>query len=125
MSDGPHRSLPMRRPWKRLAARADVPSYSPAEVAEALRSALVAGWSSEVTPSLLRRVGMLTEEGGLFVEQADRDLTLLRGTAAASPLAGLLIDCTRDALAEGLRGERATVFAVEAALPELALRGVR
>lgn len=40
MSDGPHRSLPMRKHWKDLAERADKAAYSATDVAEALPVAL-------------------------------------------------------------------------------------
>lgn len=40
MSDGPHRSLPLRKLWKELAKRGDQSVYSIAEVAEAAKGAL-------------------------------------------------------------------------------------
>ena len=40
MSDGPHRSLPMRRHWKDTAERAARPVHSSAEVCNALTHAL-------------------------------------------------------------------------------------
>ncbi len=40
MSDGPHRSLPLRPHWKTLARRAAKAAHSPDEVAEALPFAL-------------------------------------------------------------------------------------
>jgi hypothetical protein len=40
MSDGPHRSLPMRRGWKRVAERGDKRAYASEEVSEAIIVAL-------------------------------------------------------------------------------------
>jgi hypothetical protein len=40
MSDGPHRSLPMRNHWRNLAERAAKAVFSPQEVSEALPYAL-------------------------------------------------------------------------------------
>jgi len=53
MSDGPHRSLPMRRAWKELAKRADKRTYDATEVQEALRHALASDWKNEVSPALI------------------------------------------------------------------------
>lgn len=59
MSDGPHRSLPMRPAWRGLAARADNSNHSREEVADALARAVRSDFRNEVSPahiSALRRV---------------------------------------------------------------------
>ena len=43
MSDGPHRSLPMRPWWRQVALRADKSAFEVAECAEALTVALERG----------------------------------------------------------------------------------
>lgn len=53
MSDGPHRSLPLRKPWKDLAKRGDQYSYDATEVAEAATYALASDFKNEVKPSLV------------------------------------------------------------------------
>lgn len=53
MSDGPHRSLPMRRPWKELAKRGDQLTYDSEQVAEAAAHALVSDFKNEVSGRLL------------------------------------------------------------------------
>ena len=53
MSDGPHRSLPMRRAWKELAKRADKRAYDAAQVQEAMLHALASDWKNEVSPALV------------------------------------------------------------------------
>lgn len=53
MSDGPHRSLPMRRPWKELAKRGDQLTYDSEQVAEAAAGALVSDFRNEVKWSLI------------------------------------------------------------------------
>lgn len=53
MSDGPHRSLPMRKAWKELAKRADKKTYDLAQVSEAVPYALTSDWKSEVSPALV------------------------------------------------------------------------
>ena len=127
MSDGPHKTLPMRPNWKRLSERADKTSYAPAEVAAVVCPALADDWRAEVSDGIVRRVNTVVgaDTGGvLFADQADRDLAMLRGVAP-SPLAGLYIDCVRQALAEGFRGDDACLAGAEAALNERAACGIR
>lgn len=53
MSDGPHRSLPMRKPWRELAKRGDQGTYDAEQVAEAAAGALVSDFKNEVKWSLI------------------------------------------------------------------------
>ncbi|CAI07456.1 hypothetical protein ebA2389 [Aromatoleum aromaticum EbN1] len=53
MSDGPHRSLPMRRPWKELAKRGDQCAYDAEQVAEAAAGALASDFKNEIKWSLV------------------------------------------------------------------------
>jgi hypothetical protein len=56
MSDGPHRSLPMRRAWKELAKRADKKTYDLDQVREAVPQALANDWRNEVSPALVTAI---------------------------------------------------------------------
>ena len=53
MSDGPHRSLPMRKSWKELAKRADQSTYDAEQIAEAAAGALASDFKNEVKWSLI------------------------------------------------------------------------
>ncbi|MBN9049350.1 MAG: hypothetical protein J0H78_07795 [Rhizobiales bacterium] len=53
MSDGPHRSLPMRRPWKELAKRGDKRAYDSDQVTEAATHALASDFKNEVSAALI------------------------------------------------------------------------
>lgn len=53
MSDGPHRSLPMRRAWKELAKRGDQRTYDSEQVADAATHALAGDFKNEVSAHLL------------------------------------------------------------------------
>ncbi|MER8764746.1 MULTISPECIES: hypothetical protein [unclassified Mesorhizobium] len=53
MSDGPHRSLPMRRPWKEVAKRGDQRTYDSAQVTEAATYALTSDFKNEVSGALI------------------------------------------------------------------------
>jgi hypothetical protein len=53
MSDGPHRSLQMRRAWKELAKRGDQRTYDSDQVAEAATHALASDFKNEVSATLV------------------------------------------------------------------------
>lgn len=53
MSDGPHRSLPMRKAWRELAKRGDQDTYDAEQVAEAAAGALASDFTNEVKWSLI------------------------------------------------------------------------
>jgi hypothetical protein len=53
MSDGPHRSLPMRKAWKELAKRGDQRTYDSEQVAEAAAHALASDFKNEVSGPLI------------------------------------------------------------------------
>jgi hypothetical protein len=54
MSDGPHRSLRMRKPWKELAKRGDQAVYDSSEVITAATAALASDFKCEVSWHLIR-----------------------------------------------------------------------
>ena len=125
MSDGPHRTLPMRPSWRKLAERADNDSFTAEQVAEAVCPALASDWRTEVSDATLRAVATCVGDSpqlGLFASQAE--LIRLRAQCG-SPMAALLVDAACDAVADGLVGREAVEKAVADALSERALRGSR
>jgi hypothetical protein len=56
MSDGPHRSLPLRRAWKELAKRGDQDIYDAEQVAEAAAGALSSDFKNEIKWSLVDKL---------------------------------------------------------------------
>lgn len=78
MSDGPHRSLPMRPWWRRLAERADRCAFGVEEVADALVPALEHECLHELAPTFLRRLRRLSVEPGLFGPAESPQLEQLR-----------------------------------------------
>jgi hypothetical protein len=54
MSDGPHRSLPMRRAWKELAKRGDESAYEAEQVADAAKHALASDFRKEVSYAVVK-----------------------------------------------------------------------
>ncbi len=52
MSDGPHRSLKLQKPWRELAKRADQDAYDTAQITEATIHAVASDFKMEVNWSL-------------------------------------------------------------------------
>lgn len=126
MSDGPHRTLPMRPAWKALAERADNVNFTPEQVAESMRPALIGDWQAEVPKALVDAVASVLGDGlqaGLFAGDKE-ELNRLRA-GSDSPLVAALVDAAGDVLADGGRGPEAIEQAVEAALLDRALREIR
>lgn len=115
MSDGPHKSLPMRRRWKKFAERAARDSYSLDEVASVIPSALMKDFQ-EVPLNQVRRI--LLDEGQIPLfhrDRADR-LEEVRFSCCGSTAGNMLIDCAIEANANGLTGKAAFDAAVRNAL---------
>lgn len=118
MSDGPHRSLPLRPWWRRLAERADKCAFSPNEVAEALVPALEAECRKELAPTFLLGLQSAVAEPGLFGPAQALQLAGLDGQAPSglarrvldnvavlSPAEAADFNCLQRALENALHGE--------------------
>lgn len=104
MSDGPHRSLPMRRPWKELAKRGDQCTYDSEQVAEAATIALVSDFRKEVTWSMINALKSIF--GGLdnslrIPEIAIQQLKDLRSETAGSVFARNAVEWSIQLVNEG------------------------
>lgn len=111
MSDGPHRSLPMRRHWKNLAERAAKAAYSADEVREALPVALQADMR-EAPLATIRNI-LSGDQGSLFVNNEIELLEAVRQASPRSAACNVAIDCAIQAISEGLTGEAAYRAALE------------
>jgi len=81
MTDGPHKSLPMTRPWKKAAERAGNDCFELADVADFVLRAL----SSGVDRRFLARVRKAVsprEQGSLFIVEPDLAVHGLRALSA-------------------------------------------
>jgi hypothetical protein len=67
MSDGPHRSLPMRRHWKDLAERAAKAAFSPDQVCEALPLALKCDILEAPIEAMSVHAAGLTEASDVYI----------------------------------------------------------
>ena len=109
MSDGPHKSLNVRRGWKRLMECAGNPAFDTNDVADACSEALRGDWRSEVPQGFVADLRNILgdPEGDLFEDVLKRRLQAVRGDTAGLPLAGTLLDSVLQVVDEGDRGDEA------------------
>ncbi len=127
MSDGPHKSLPMSRAWKKLMLCAGTPAFPLDEVADALQLALVSDWRKEIHPVLHKRILEIvyTGEGLLFRDQQITRLQELDEHVVGYPLALVLIDCVARAVDRGDCDHSCLVRGTRDALSDRASRCMR
>ena len=125
MSDGPHKSLPMKPRWKRVAERASKPAYTAEQVHEAVDVALREDWRAEVSKAFRSALDIAVDaEGSLFADQAKRNVEEL-GRKFASPLQSAIIGEVVGALEMGLRDRLALEAGVAGALAQRGYRAAR
>lgn len=85
MSDGPHRSLPMRRGWKRVAEYADNLTFQSEEINGAVIHALEQDCHEELSPEYMvsLRAVFRVSENLLFERDVQSELEALRGQAGS------------------------------------------
>ena len=127
MSDGPYRSLPMSRAWKRLAKLAENSNFDSADTAAAAMRALASTWGSEVPSQLSISLREVFLEGGpgLFGDAQTTHAHALSSAAAGFGLGRLLTEHAVVVLSEGMHGEAALTETVQRALHSYAARAAR
>lgn len=85
MSDGPHKSLPMHRAWRRVAEFADNQTFDAEQVDTAVIYALKQDCLSELSPEYISslRVVFRVSENLLFEREVQAELEALRGQAGS------------------------------------------
>lgn len=118
MSDGPHRSLPLRRAWKKVCEIADGRAHALEEVAEKIPAALAADVRGEIGEGLLKSLRrILTSEQPQLIDDAAQQVAALR-SQAASVMEIDLVEAVGDALRDGKRGADAFQTGAEAVFEE-------
>jgi hypothetical protein len=112
MSDGPHRSLPMRRHWKDLAERAAKAAFSSDQVTEGLPYAL----KKDILGAPIAEIRDIMGGGSLFPDMTVESLELLRQSHYGSAATHQLIDCAIEAVTAGMSGDSGTEAALKNAL---------
>lgn len=123
MSDGPHRTLPMRRHWKDLAERAAKAAFSPDQVCEALPLAVMRDMLEAPIGGMRDILDNRTPD--LFPTHQVQRLEKLRSSCRGSAVANLAIDCAIAAVQSGLRGQTALNSTLQGAIEETVRRAVR
>ena len=127
MSDGPYKSLPMSRAWKRIAEFAQNVNFEPADIAEGARLALMRDWRSNVPVFLIAGVREVFcgSQSTLFPEQRVEQLRAMDAQTRNQAFARLFLDCAVHRMECGDTGEAGLVLAAADALLGRGARGVR
>ncbi len=127
MSDGPYRSLPMSRGWKRLAEFAENVNFDRADTSAAASHALKTTWTNEVPAIVVKglRDVFLEKEPGLFADSRLARVEAMVADTAGYGLGRLLTAHASSVLVEGLTGEVGLTEATKRALESYAARSVR
>lgn len=127
MSDGPYRSLPMSRGWKRLAEFAENVNFDRVDTSAAANHALKTSWNNEVPAIVVKglRDVFLEKEPGLFADMRLARLEAVVADTAGYGLGRLLAAHASSVLAEGLTGEMGLTEATKRALESYAARSAR
>ena len=125
MSDGPHRSLPMRRGWKRLAEYADNQTFERDEIRDAVVPALERDCRGEISRDFLDALCRACDDhqNSLFKNDT-RPLESLR-PVAGSGIGRVVLDYAIQAAARGDAGASISEKAMTQALADRAARGAR
>ncbi|WP_454691995.1 hypothetical protein [Achromobacter aloeverae] len=126
MSDGPYRSLPMSRGWKRLAEFAENVNFDRADTSAAASHALKTTWTNEVPAIVVKglRDVFLEKEPELFADTRLARVEAVVPDTAGYGLGRLLAAHASSVLAEGLTGEAGLTEATKRALESYAARSV-
>lgn len=127
MSDGPYRSLPMSRSWKRLAEFSENLNFGTADTCAAAIDALDKTWRANVPTAViggLRNV-FLEKQSGLFSDQHVEEVEALSSMVDGHGVGKLLIDHAVCVLQEGGCGETGLLAAAERTLTAWGARASR
>jgi hypothetical protein len=124
MSDGPHRSLPMRPAWRRVAERGDKRAYTPQEISQALAPALEQDCRDDMRAEFIGGIRRVIEEPSLFSEDVGKRLQALR-PEAGSGIGRAVLDNVELLSASNVGPVVLLQEALRAALEDRAARGAR
>lgn len=112
MSDGPHRSLPMRPGWKKVAEYADNENFARDQVRDAVESAVEGDWRKDIPQALVSSIRETLGGTTLFSEDTLRSIEDLRQTVSGSAMGNALLDHLACAVGGGMTGDAALREAV-------------
>jgi hypothetical protein len=122
MSDGPHKSLPMRDGWKKVAQRGAASAFDAEQTAEAIPDAVQQDWQEERCDDLIKDLRRALEEsrqGNLFGQQRDDKLEALKDVSGSgSPLKRRILECVTQEFEGGKDGPEAIKDGTQRAIGE-------
>lgn len=127
MSDGPHRTLPLRHAWKQLAKRADYWTYENQDMVDAIGPALERDCVWELPKEFMGelRSACANEEPSLFGRSLPDLDELRRAGAGRGTLGNTIADFAAQALLDGRSGTDAVRQALREALLDRLMRNAR
>ena len=129
MSDGPHRSLPMRNGWKKLAERGDGRLHTDEQVRDAIPLALADDWREERCDDFMGHVKAVllgSDQSGLFQPTRDETVDALKKLPGSGyPMRRILTDALIQAVGDGHIGEQAMLKGAADALAIRCSAGAR
>lgn len=121
MSDGPYKSLPMRKSWKDASERAHKQSFSEEERAESMCVALKSDFMRDAGRDYFQALGNVLvsqEQGNLLADQVMTEIENINNKFSQSPLRDNITEHIHAALHSGLQGEAALVEGVNRAVKD-------
>lgn len=112
MSDGPYKSLPMRKAWRDVAERAHKDAFSLEERADGMCVALHDDRKRDVGDAVLKAIANVvveTEQGNLFADQTGAELEAIRNSQRSTGFLDSIIEHIQVAMHQGLTGEPALI----------------
>src|SRR5438128_4606427 len=107
MSDGPHRSLPMPRGWRKVAEYAGNETFASDDVRDALVTAIEQDWRKDISPSLIGSIQDVLGGATLFSEDSSQAVADLRQSVAGCTIGNVLLDHMVFAVSDGHSGDTA------------------
>jgi hypothetical protein len=116
MSDGPLKSMKMRRHWRPFAERVENPACPLKEVCDHLGHALKKDFAEAPVEQVKDILGGGRRQASLFPQEQIAQIEQLRHECPGSAAAKALIDSTVEIVADGQRGDAAVKGAIQNAL---------
>ena len=110
MSDGPYKSLPLRKSWRTVTEYAHKPAFTADECAKAMRAALHQDFKRDVPKEMMSAIKVVmlnTAQGSLLPTLALTELDNIRHANPVSGLGDAIIEHTQLALHKGKTGSEA------------------
>ena len=125
MSDGPHRSLSMRRGWKTVAECASNFAFADEDVRDAIIRALTNDWKKEMSAHFVASILEMLGGKTLYGMDNIRSILDLRQTISGGTMGATLLDFLTISIGEGKSGQAALKDAVTHTLIDQSARCAR